>query len=179
MKSLFDSSGWGREQIGFTDDTGVFDAAAAAVGFAASAGLSPRAVTAVFFASGAVAAGGDPVYIQHVQVFEAAIAEGVLLDMVVQELSVVGGGQPGLVDDPDARTVNMLSAVMKVPAPPTTRWSGAVVALHIANALNVLRINVGVVRDPVACRYSVTELVTNASIVVRDMRSAELNRELR
>lgn len=179
MKSLFDSSGWGREQLGFTDDAGVFDVASAAVGVAASAGLTPRAVTAVFFAPGSTAAGGDPVYIQHVQIFEAAIAEGTLLDMVVQELSALGRAQPRVVDDPAARKVNTLSAVMKVPAPPTTRWSAAVVALHIANALNVLRISVGVVRDPVACRYSVNELVTNASVVVRDMRCAELNRELR
>ncbi|WP_078314527.1 hypothetical protein [Mycobacterium sp. D16Q16] len=176
MTSLFDTSGWGREQMGFTDDAGVFDVAAAALGIAASAGLSPRAVTAVFFAHGAAAAGGDPVYIQHVQFFEAAIAEGVLLDMVVQELSAPGAAQPRLVDDPAARNVNMLSAVMKVPAPPTTRWSGAVVALHIANALNVLRISVGVVRDPVACRYSLGELVANASVVVRDMRYADLDR---
>ncbi len=173
MKSLFDSSGWGREQMGFTDDAGLFEVAAAAVGLAASASLSPRAVTAVFFACDTGMNGGDPVYIQHVQFFEAAIAEEVLLDMVVQELDAA---QPAHRDDPAARTVNKLSAAMRVPEPPSARWSGAVVALHVANALNVLRVRVGVVRDPVACRYSVHELMTNASAVVRDMRCADLNR---
>ncbi len=175
VKSLFDSSGWGREQLGFTDDAGLFEIATAAVGIAASASLSPRAVTAVFFACDTGMAGGDPIYIQHIQFFDAAIAEEVLLEMVVQEL---GAAQPREIDDPAGRTVNMLSTAMRVPEPPSARWSGAVVALHVANALNVLRVRVGVVRDPVACPYSVHELVTNASAVVRDMRSAERNRGL-
>lgn len=179
MKSLFDSSGWGQEQMGFTDDAGVFDIAAAAIDITTPAGLSPRAVTAVFFASGAGPRGDDVVYIQHIQLFEAAIAEEVLLDTIVQELSAAGGAPLRLVDDPHARKVNTLSAAMEVPSPPATRWSGAVVALHVANALNVLRISMGVVRDPSACRYSVEELVTNASVVVQDLRRTELNRGLR
>lgn len=174
MRSLFDTSGWGREQMGFTEDVEVLDIAAAAIGSVVTAGLSARAVTAAFFATGAHMSGDDVVYIQHIQFFEAAIAEEALLGMVAQELSA--GRAPTLVDDPAARKVITLAAAMQVPRPPTARWSGAVVALHLANALNVLRVDVGVVRDPVACRYSVEELVTHARVVVQDLRSAEANR---
>ncbi|SPX87956.1 hypothetical protein [Mycobacteroides abscessus] len=176
MRSLFDTSGWGRERMGFTDDAEVFDVAAAAIDRTVPTGLSPRAVTAVFFATDAGTAGNDLVYIQHIQFFEAALAEEALLDLVVQQLIAVGSLKA--VEDPAARKVRALSAAMKVPAPPVARWSGAVVVLHLANALNVLRVDVGVVRDPIACRLSVGELVANARVVVQDMRSTELRRGL-
>lgn len=186
MKSLFESSGWGREQMGFTDDPAVFDIAAAAADITTSAGMSPRAVTAVFFASGAGTGGGDPVYIQHVQFFEAAIAEGVLLDKAIGELSdalATGDGVASkmgikLVDAAATTKVNTLSAAMKVPPPPTTQWAGAVVALHVANVLNVLSIRWGVVRDPARCRYSVNQLVANTYVVVQELQRTEANKGL-
>lgn len=186
MKSLFDSPGWGREQMGFTNDARVFDVAAKAVNIAPSAGLSPRAVTAVFFGSGAEIDGDDFIYIQHVQLLETPIAERALLDNIIRELSAAMaiGEQEAhaagvkLVDDPAAKNVHALSAAMKVPTPPTTRWAGAVVALHVANALNVPRINLGAVRDPATCWYSVNELLASASVIVRELRDTEMNKEL-
>ncbi|MEU9809227.1 hypothetical protein [Mycobacterium sp. NPDC050853] len=186
MKSLFDSPGWGREQMGFTNDARVFDVAGKAANIEPSAGLSPRAVTAVFFGPSADIDGDHLVYIQHIQLFETPIAEHTLLDNTIQQLSAaiaIGqqeahGAGVKLVDDPAGKKVHALSAAMKVPTPPTTQWAGAVVALHVVNALNVPRINLGAVRDLATCRHSINELFASASTIIQELRNTDINKEL-
>lgn len=183
MGSLFGSDGWGREQIGLAKDDGVFDTAMRAVKVVVPVGLSPHAVTAVFFAPGADSGGRDFAYVQYVQHFERAVAEEVLLEMTTQELTTAfaSGMETSVaqgitvVDDAAGVAVNDLAAAMKVPSPPNGRWAASIVALHIPNALHVVGVRWGATIVPYVCRYSVSELIDNSFLLIRNLRRTTVN----
>lgn len=182
MEPRFGAHGWGHEQMALAQDDGVFHLAAQTANIVLPNDISPRAATVTFFATGNGAQGGDLCYVQHVQQFDWDTAERALLEKSIHalysalavDLHVAAVMGIDVADDDRAVAVNALASAMKVPAPPQTRWSAAVVALYVPNALNVVRICWGVVRDPAGCDYSTDELIANSYLLLRNLWRANL-----
>jgi len=181
LKPRFGARGWGHERMGLSPDDGVFYLAAQAAHIALPPGLPPRATAATFFAGGEDAPGGDLRYVQHLQHFEWGTSERALLEKSIRALQFalhgalaadlevanvmgidVGDGEQSVV-------VNSLASAMQVPPPPQTQWSAVVVAVYVPNALNLVSIYWGVVKDAAACQYSTDELVVNSFRLIRNL----------
>ncbi|WP_457072719.1 hypothetical protein [Mycobacteroides abscessus] len=181
MHSLFGSSGWGREQYGLADDDSVFRLAASVINFEVPEGLTPQAITAVFFARGATANHQDVAYMQHAQRLRYKTAERTLLQKAARDLDAAlksqaeGAGTMEVAFGDNVATDRLaeFSVAMGVPPPPQSRWGAAVVALYIPNALNVVEVSLGAVGTNSPRPYSLVELVTGAIVVFQDLLGGE------
>lgn len=177
----FGARGWGAETLGLSPDDGVLDLAVAAANIAVPEGLSPRAATATFFASGDGAPDGDLCYVQHLHHLDWDASERAVLEMSVRAL---GGALRGawaadtagenvmgidVVDDEHCVAVTSLAAAMQVPPPRQVQWSSAMLAVYVPNAFNLVRICWGAVKDPAVCQYSTNELVANSLRLIRNL----------
>lgn len=179
MRPSFGHDGWGYEQLGLANDDGVLTMAARIAGIAVSCGLAPRAATAAFIA-GAVG-GKDYAYVQHLHHIQWATGEKDLLGLATLTLTraLAGDSSPAtalgieVIDDAGAGQVRQLAAALQVPPPPQLGWTAAVVAIYVPDAFGFPVDRWGVVQDRQACQYSLNELLTNAFVLIQNLRRTD------